>query len=139
MDRHHPSMLVHIYFKFHEILPGSYWDGCGRGFFNKSRAITLKKIDQSKQKMEGHHPSMLVHIYFKFHKILPGSYWEMAADGRDGCTDAHMHAQHHFNIPLPVNRRGIIKIVFSLVYFMHNFNLSFVQRSIVARGEIASI
>jgi len=40
--------------------------------FQKSRAITPSKIDQSK-KMNRHDPSIVVHIYFKFHENLPAS------------------------------------------------------------------
>ena len=44
------------------------------GFKKKSRPITPRKIDQSKNKFDRHHPGLVVHIYFKFHEILPGSY-----------------------------------------------------------------
>ena len=48
--------------------------------FQKSRAITPSKIDQSKKKMNRHDPSIVVHIYFKFHEILPASDCEMAVN-----------------------------------------------------------
>ena len=51
-----------------------------RWFFNKSRAITLRKIDRSKRKIYRHHHRILVPIYSKCHEILPASCIEMAAN-----------------------------------------------------------